>query len=39
MKKESGTVIYSPRDLIRYLASPDDYDYEQEPESYIPSLL
>jgi hypothetical protein len=22
MKKESGTIIYSPSDLIRYLASP-----------------
>ena len=48
MKKESGKVIYSPGDLIRYPASPFasapcplflalDYDYEQEQESCIPS--
>ena len=33
MKKESGTIIYSPSDLIRYLASPfaswlDRYELE-----------
>ena len=40
MKKESGTIIYSPTDLIRYLASPfaswlDRY-YLENPEAIAP---
>src|SRR5205814_9687947 len=40
MKKESGTIIYSPSDLIRYLASPfaswlDRYHLEN-PGAIIP---
>jgi predicted RecB family nuclease len=40
MKKQSGTIIYSPTDLIRYLASPfaswlDRY-YLEEPDAITP---
>src|ERR1700680_947887 len=40
MKKESGTVIYSPTDLIRYVASPFaswlDRHYLEDPDAIAP---